>query len=259
MAQQINLHSPILLSTKRYFSALAMAQALVAIAIGAAALCAWVTIQTQALRKDLLATERSNTSEKQLLMNAIAVNPALGTSTTALEQDLKTLAQSLAQRQQTLAELTHGTISEGHSHSSMLRLVASTVPQPVWLTEVSLAAGELEISGLTLDPAALNPWIARLSADPQLAGQQLATVHVERANPPTVGAEPPRNAPALGNRLEAWSFTLGSGIELQRAQPTAPVTNIPNAEAYLNAAIARAAAVAAAASASAQDKPGAKP
>jgi len=219
MAQQINLYNPILLSTKRYFSALAMAQALIAIAIGAAALCAWVTIQTQALRKDLLATERSNTSEKQLLMNAIAINPALGISTTALEQNLKALEQTSARRRETLAELTRGTVREGRSHSAMLRLVASTVPQPVWLTEVNVAAGRLEISGMTLDPAVLRPWIAQLSADPQLVGQLLATVHVERANPLAPGAVRPTGAPALGSSLEAWAFTVASSEPKPQAQP----------------------------------------
>jgi len=218
MAQQINLHSPILLSTKRYFSALAMAKGLVAIAIGAAALCAWMTIQTQALRKDLLATERSNVSEKQLLMNAIAINPALGTSTTALEQNLKALEQTSARRREALAELTRGTVREGRSHSALLRLVANTVPQPVWLTEVNGAAGRLEISGMTLDPSVLRPWIAQLAADPQLAGQQLATVHVERANPLAPGAVRPIGVPALNRNLEAWAFTIASGEPKPPAQ-----------------------------------------
>jgi len=260
MAQQINLYRPILLSTKRYFSALAMAQALAAMAVGAAALCAWTVLQTRALRNDLQATERSNTTEKQLLINAIALNPALGTNTTALEQNLKALAQATAQRRQTLAELTRGTVSEGRSHSAMLRLVASTVPPPVWLTEVSLAAGRLEISGMTLEPAALRPWIAQLSADPQLAGQQLATVHVERANPLAPGAVRPAGAPALGSRLEAWAFTLGSGTETQ-APPEVATSNTPHAQAYIDAAVARAAAVAASAKVptNAQANPGARP
>ncbi len=256
MAQQINLYSPILLSTKRYLSAVAMAQGLAAIAIGAAALCIWTTFQTRELRRDLLQTERNLASEKQQLTAAIALSPSLNTNTTALEQNLKALGQTLAQRQLTLDELTRGTVREGHSHSAMLRLVASTVPAPVWLTDVSLATGKLEISGLTLDPAALRPWIARLSADPQLAGRQLATVHVERTNPPTAGATPTSTAQALGNRLEAWSFTLSSSTEAPAAKEVALTGNTPTAEAYLKAAIARAAA---AASANAPAIPGAKP
>lgn len=224
MAQQINLYSPILLSTKRYFSALAMAQALAVIAVGAAALCVWTLVQTRSLRDDLQKTERSNTTEKQLLMNAIASNPGLNTNTTALEQNLKALAQTTALRRQTLAELTRGTVSEGHSHSAMLRLVASTVPPPVWLTEVSLAEGRLEISGMTLEPAALRPWIAQLAADPQLAGQQLATVRVERASPLAPGAARPPGAPPPGSRLETWAFTVGSSTPKPTVQGASGAT-----------------------------------
>ena len=83
MAQQINLYSPILLSKKRYFSALALAQALLVIAVGIVVLSTWTVLQNNAVRAELQLTERNNVAERTQLVAAIAANPALATDTTA--------------------------------------------------------------------------------------------------------------------------------------------------------------------------------
>ncbi len=237
MAQHINLYSPILLSKKRYFSALALAQALLVIAVGIVALSTWTVLQNNAVRAELQLTERNNVAERTQLMTAIAANPALATDTTALEQTLKTLQAAVEQREQTLAELTDGLVTDGRSHSAMLRLVAETVPGPVWLTQVRLSSGRLEVAGMTLEPAALRPWIQQLSADPLLAGQQLGTVQVERAEAATPGARP------LPQGLEAWVFRLANATPPPPpAQPASAPTNVPNATAIADNAIANMAA-----------------
>lgn len=227
MAQQINLHRPILLTTRRYFSALAMAQALGLIALGTLALSGWTAVQNRTLRTELQTIERQRNAEKQMLMNAIAANPALNTNTTALEQSFKTLQLSVAQRQQTLEELKAGLVIDGKSHSARLKLVAQTVPAPVWLSDVRLAGHRLEVIGMTLEPAALKPWIARLAGDPLLAELPLDRVQVQRAAKPA--------------NLEAWAFTLGSAGEPLGPPGAAEPSfeqRIPHATALADTAIA---------------------
>ena len=58
-------------------------------------------------------------------------------------------------------------------------------------------ANQMEVSGFTQEPAALNDWVARLALHPVLTGQQLSRVKVERV------------APAPGGRA-LWSFSLVS-------------------------------------------------
>jgi hypothetical protein len=67
----------------------------------------------------------------------------------------------------------------------------------------------LELSGYTLEPAALNSWVARLAESPLLEGQQLSVVKVERVNPETRSAGA-AVAPAASGPL--WSYTLVTAL-----------------------------------------------
>lgn len=196
MAQQINLHSPILLTPKRYFSALAMAQALAALAVGLAGLCAWTLYSTQTLRRDLASASAAHAVERQRLADAVAQRPtALDPS--AVLQELAHEEKLLAQRRAVRDSLTHGLVSEGHSHSAWLRMLAQTVPAVVWLDEVRLGEKGVQISGQTRQPEALRPWLQTLSGHELAGGQAFAAVQVEHSATPA--------GPAL------WSFKVAGG------------------------------------------------
>jgi hypothetical protein len=192
MAQQINLYSPIFLAPQRHFSARAMLQALGVFALALAALTGWAQLGSATLRRDLQSTLHTHEGERSQLVAALAA--AAGRSDgAALEQELAKLRQDVARRRQTLDELSRGLAVDGHSHAAMLRLVAQTQPAAAWLTDVKLVEGRLELTGLTLQPEVLRPWLAQLAGHPLTAGQQLAAVKVERA---------PSG--------DAWSFTIVS-------------------------------------------------
>ena len=65
--------------------------------------------------------------------------------------------------------------------SVVLRLLAQTLPASMWLTEVRLTEGRIELSGQTQQPEALRPWLDRLRTEPALAGQSLQALKVERS------------------------------------------------------------------------------
>jgi Tfp pilus assembly protein PilN len=199
MAQQINLYSPILLTPRRHFSALAMAQALAALAAGLVAFAAWSTWSTATLKQDVAAAERANDREKQAVAAELARRPALPTDTAALQQELAAARSALAARQAVRDELAAGRPAAGADHTTLLRLLAQTLPPSMWLTEVRRRPGRLEIAGLTRQPEALRPWLAQLAAHPVAAGLALNAVKVERS---ADGAD------AGG---EAWSFRVVSG------------------------------------------------
>ena len=205
MAQQINLFSPILLAPKRYFSAVAMLQALVVFCIVLAALCAWILSSSAALRRDLQSTDLAQAGERERLTKAMAAQPAA--SGAALEQELVLAQQALASRRALLEALSQGRLVEGRSHAAMLRMVAHTVPASVWLTDIRLVEGRLELNGMTMQPEALRPWLAQLAQHPLTAVQRLAAMKLERvatSTPAPAGASPlPVSAPV-------WSFQLVS-------------------------------------------------
>jgi Tfp pilus assembly protein PilN len=199
MAQQINLYSPILLAPKRYFSALAMVQALAVLAVGLVGLSLWSINHTQGLKRDLASTSAADSAEQQRLQVALAARPAAPTSLSALEQELAQARKHVAEREALLASIATPAPGSGISRSALLRLLAQTLPASAWLTEVRLEGGRVDIAGATLQPEALRPWLDRLSAHPALAGQTLEAVKVERRDA-NVGSGP-----------ESWAFRVVSG------------------------------------------------
>ncbi len=199
MAQQINLYSPILMAPRRYFSALAMLQLLAFLAMVLAAACAWAVWSTGALRQELQASTAIQATEHAQLTRELAVLAPKPDGGAALEQEITALRSALAEQQRKIEELLRGRVIEGRSHAAMLKLVAQTVPVPVWLTDLRLLEGRLELTGMTLQPQALQPWLADLAKHPLTAGQRLAAVKVER----NVGAPIPPG-------VEAWSFNVVS-------------------------------------------------
>jgi Tfp pilus assembly protein PilN len=199
MAQQINLYSPILMAPRRYFSAQTMAQALGLYALMLILLCGAAVIGSALLRRELAVTTQSQAAERDRLTQTLAVRAPQAATGPALEQELTQLQQALAQQRRQVDELSRGRIIEGRSHAAMLKLVAQTVPAPVWLTELRLLEGRLELTGMTLQPEALRPWLGELAGHPLTAGQRLAAVKVERSTGSAVPAS-----------VEAWSFNVVS-------------------------------------------------
>ena len=211
MAQQINLHSPILLVPRRHFSALAMLHSLGVLAAGLLALSLWSISQTQGLRRDLAAATAADSAEQQRLKQALAARPAVPTNLAALEQELAQARRQFAEREALLAGITASVVDSRVSRSVLLRLLAQTLPETAWLSEVKLVDGRVELLGATLQPEALRPWLDRLQAQPALAGQALAAVQVER-----------RELDA-GSGRESWSFRVVSSRASTPA--VAPITD----------------------------------
>ena len=189
MAQQVNLFSPILLTPKRYFSALAIVQALGLLGAGLAAFAVWSTVSTARLQADFASTRSANEAEKARLTAELARRPVTPQDAAALEQQLAQARSTLAERRQVLDALDGQRSGTGPGHAELLRLLAQSAPAPLWLTEVKRSEGRLEIAGMTLQPEVLQPWLARLADHPLLAGQSLRAVKVERSDDPAVDAE----------------------------------------------------------------------
>ena len=124
-------------------------------------------------------------------------------------QELQTASETLQRPERLLAELQRGLLREGHGHAARLQLVARTIPAQAWVTEIRAEDLRLELSGYTLEPAALNGWMARLADSPLLEGQQLSAVMVERAE--AAAGTAPRWAYALVTSVVPRSVAGGEG------------------------------------------------
>jgi Tfp pilus assembly protein PilN len=125
-----------------------------------------------------------------------------------LTQQLEARRLDLKQRTLLLDAVRDGAFKPGLGHSDRLQLLAKTIPAKVWIKSVDADAQHLEITGFTLEPAALNEWVARLSPSPLLQGLQLSAMQVDNtALASSQGVVPGQANP---NDRAVWSFRLKS-------------------------------------------------
>ena len=218
MPQQINLCTPILLAQKRYFSAQTMLQAVAVFVVLGGALCMYWVSSLNAASAGFKKTLDAQAPELASLQAAVAASKvSAGSGEAALEQELQVARTERTQRQLVLEELRRGIVKEGHGHAARLQLVASSIPAQVWVTDVKADESQLDVSGFTLEPAALNEWVAKLAVSPLLQGQHLAAVKVEKvkADPAITSSATQTGAAnqmALTSRRPLWSFSLVNAV-----------------------------------------------
>lgn len=218
MPQQINLCTPILLTQKRYFSAQTMLQALAVFVVLGGALCVYWVSSLNSASADFKSTLDAQAPELASLQAAVAASKvSAGAGEAALEQEVQAARAERTQRQAVLEELRRGIVKEGRGHAARLQLVASSIPAQVWVTDVKADEFQLDVSGFTLEPAALNEWVAKLAASPLLQGQHLAAVKVEKikADPAATNSATQTGAAnqvALAARRPLWSFSLVNAV-----------------------------------------------
>ncbi len=187
MAQQVNLCLPILQKRKTSFTAQNLALALlVLLVVGGALAAAWVWSLNNA-NASLSATLASQSKELDAL-RAASESSKLGDAP-AQAAAAQTLAQrktELLQRQKVLSALQEGLFQVGYGHSDRLKLVAQSIPVAVWVTQIKADDRLLDVTGYTVEPAALNDWVSKLAVSPLLKGQALSTVKVESVDPASV-------------------------------------------------------------------------
>ena len=220
MAQQINLCTPILLKPKHYFSAQTMVLALgIFVLLGGALLAAGVwnlKRATDGLKQTMASQGRDIDNLKAAIQRSRAaaapVDPAL-----LLQLDATRAA--VQNRQSLLDALRQGMLVPGWGHSDRLTWVARSIPAPVWVTDIKMDHDRFDVTGFTLEPAALNDWVNKLAAHPHMQGMKLATVKVEGAAAAQLRVPPAAGAPVAAGAVPraVWSFHLLSAVPVVAA------------------------------------------
>ena len=226
MAQQINLCSSLPPSRRQSFSANTMALALLVFAVVGGALSAGWVISLQRAGQGYAQTLASQERDIQALKTALAAaRSSAAPLDAALQQQLQGKHTEVAQREQVLQALKEGVFVPGMGQSDRLTLVARTIPQDVWITELKADAARLELTGFTLEPAALNEWVQALAASAQMQGVPLASVRVENVAgrdgaKPVLAVAPAPGSKPLRPGVPVWAFTLVS----QQPRPASKTT-----------------------------------
>jgi len=225
MAQQVNLCLPVLRQQKNRFAAQTLTVTTLAVlTLGGSLGAAWVYTLNQATAT-LKSSLDTQSKEMEALRAAIDQRAKSAIpAEQALQLEIKTRRSALQQRDSVLAALSQGLFEPGQGHAARLQLVAQSIPPDIWVSKIRADERLLEISGFTLEPAALNDWVLQLGASPLLRGQTLSAIKVDSVKP-APAPMPVRVAAAAGAAAAStpvamlpptWSFTL-----LSNAAPAA--------------------------------------
>ncbi|WP_310491472.1 PilN domain-containing protein [Dechloromonas sp.] len=102
---------------------------------------------------------------------------------TSLDRQIATARLALTQRQEVLAVIAQGDITQGSAYSGLLQGFSRQTVDGVWLVGFGFADKEIEIRGRLLDPALLPTYINRLNDEPAFAGRRFATLDMKGFDP----------------------------------------------------------------------------
>lgn len=225
MPQQINLCASVHRVERQPFAAPMMLTVLGAsmVVIGALAFSwVWSLQGSTVAYRQMLDTQ---SGEIKILQAAIERSRAnSGPVDAALLKKVQESKAAVVQREKVLERLRLGMFRPGEGHSDRLLMVAQTVPEKVWVNALKVDAGVFEVSGYTLETAALNTWVSQLGAHPLMRDLKLSAVRVDgstleqalqnAAGPASAGTPPA----AASSEPKVWAFSLLS------QEPAAPAT-----------------------------------
>lgn len=193
MSQQINLFNPVFLRQKRYFSALAMVQALAIVLGGVLAIYAFQARQNHTLER-VAAESEKRLAERRSQLAAFAKQASDPAQSKALGAELETAEARLVQRRALLDDVRTGVGGDAEGYSRYLAALARASTAGVWLTGVEIGgkSGELVIKGRALESALVPAYIAALNRQEAFAGRRVGELRVAaraEAKPPAEAAK----------------------------------------------------------------------
>jgi hypothetical protein len=102
---------------------------------------------------------------------------------TSLDRQIVAARLALTQRQEVLAVIAQGDITQGSAYSGLLQGFSRQIVDGVWLVGFGFADKEIEIRGRLLDPALLPTYINRLNDEPAFAGRRFAALDMKGFEP----------------------------------------------------------------------------
>ncbi len=181
MSQQINLVNPIFLRQKKYFSAVAMVQALGLILLGSALFYGYALYQLRQLGQHSDETAKRYADEQSRLARYAATYSPQQTAR-QLAEEVKRAQAQVAMQQEIVDTLESGALGNTTGYSEYLRAFARQVVPGLWLTGFTISGDgvQMSLSGGVLDPALVPAYMRRLNREPIMAGKSFASLQMSQ-------------------------------------------------------------------------------
>ena len=210
MSQQINLYNPILLQQKKIFSTVTMAQSLALLLLGLLAFYGYARYQVANLQMESeRSAKRLESAQARVGRLTQQFSPrqksaALESQIKQVENELKTLA--LAQQ-----AMQQSGILDIKGFSPYFQALARQIVEGLWLTQFSVASGEMRISGRTLKPELVPEYIQRLGREPSMQGRRFSMLEMRQPSVLEAAPSKPDAKPVIPPRY--LEFTLQSAAQ----------------------------------------------
>jgi Tfp pilus assembly protein PilN len=180
MSQQINLFNPIFLKQRKYFSTMAMLQALSLLLFGSALVAIYANFQFSALSKEAAnSSMQLNMSQAQLAKIKAEYGPSQKNK--LLENQLQQSEAELQSLKQVFTVLQKGDIGNTKGYSGYFQAFSRQIVDGVWLTSVNLlgAGNEIELQGRALQPDLVPTYMNHLKREPVMQGKSFGTLEMK--------------------------------------------------------------------------------
>jgi hypothetical protein len=181
MSQQINLFNPIFLKQRKYFSLLAMLQALGLIVAGSLLFYGYALYQVKQLKvQSAESTRRFNAEQARFARYAAEFSPQQ--STTLLQEEVRQLEKRLAEQDELIETVKSGAIGNTTGYSEYLRAFSRQALPGLWLTGFRVVgdAAQISLSGAVLSPELLPAYIQRLSRENVMQGKTFSNLQMSQ-------------------------------------------------------------------------------
>ena len=208
MSQQINLFNPIFMKQRKYFSLLAMLQALGMIIAGSLIFYGYAIYQVEQLnRQSQENTKRYNAEQLRLERYVAEFSPQQ--SNQLLQVEVQRLEKQAAEQNELVETLKSGVLGNTIGYSEYMRAFARQVVQGLWLTgfKVTGDAAQISLSGGVVNPELLPAYIQRLGNERIMQGKTFSTLKMQQSKADE-GAGPGQSPASAARRYV--EFTLYS-------------------------------------------------
>lgn len=181
MSQQINLLSPAFRKQKKYFSVLAMLQALALIVLGSALFYGYATYQVKLLAKQSDETGKRYAAE-QLRLTRYTAEFSPQQSGQMLEEELKRAEARATVQRELIETLKSGVMGNTTGYSEYMRAFARQAVSGLWLTGFVIIgdAAQISLSGAVLSPELVPSYIQKLGHEKVMRGKAFAALQMQQ-------------------------------------------------------------------------------
>ncbi len=179
MTQQINLFNPIFLKQKKYFSAIAMIQALGLLLLGCALVTGYAKYQILNLGKEAAVTNLQLV-EAQTQLAKVKAEFGPRVKNQGLEDQIRKIESEMLALKQVFDILQKGEIGNTKGYSGYLRAFSRQIIDGVWLTNINIvgAGNEIGMQGRALQPELVPAYMNRLKRESVMQGKAFGTLEM---------------------------------------------------------------------------------